>query len=344
MYWFFRPEIYIFDALRIGNSDPAVASGVWQIFLKNHFADAAWCAVVFQIARMFREHGYPHQYSRILIALPFVSETLQATAWVPGTFDWLDLAIYATLLAIFSYREVLQMLQNKKHIFGVLAVAVFVGAVIGSAATPPPPAVYETGVFSIERKPDDIFAKPALSRIIRTPKTLAIVLRVPVSGEKVTEEQRQQGTMLYNTIDKELARAGYIVRDRTLFAKVLDQSNLDYTRIGQLTETDLILELVSFRTEIFPVSRYKDENGVDKQATLPVKFTGSSIEFKIVGVKDNDLIASYTFYNSPCAKGCTHRFSTTVPSSLNATGYNPAAEEVYKDFAARLIRQLVSAR
>lgn len=343
-YWFFRPEIYFFGLLGIENPEHAVATGRVALLLKNHFADAVWCAAVFIIAAAMFARGFPRAYPTLLLALPFVSELLQALQLIPGTFDWIDVFIYAALFVVFFHKGTFNMQRTKAHLIGIIAIAVFSGTLVGSGSKPRPykPAVYESGVFTIQQAKDDIFVKPALRRITRAQKTLAVVLRVPVSGEKVTQEQRQQNTILYNTIDKELARAGYIVRDRALFAKVLDQASLDYSKIGQLTQTDLILELVSFTRETLPQSNYKNENGEAKVSPVPVRFYGHSIEFKVVGVKDNDLIASFTFHSAPCASGCTHRFSTTVSSSLRATEHSIPRDQVFKDFAARLVKQLAS--
>jgi hypothetical protein len=164
----------------------------------------------------------------------------------------------------------------------------------------------------------------------------------------VTEQERQASNSLYNTIDKELAKAGYTVRDRALFARVLEQSNLDYAKIGQLTQTDLILEIVGYRPEKYSASRYKDASGAEKTAPKPIGFTGSSIEIKVVSVKENDLVASFTYHYTPCTKGCSHRFSATVANSWTSSADNPSSSDIrdalFTDFALRLVRQLETRR
>lgn len=342
-YWLLRPNIWVFDALGLVNADADLAAtGLHQVF-SNYFADAAWCGATVLIAAYLLDRGSPRVYPQLLLVLPFVSEALQGLGAIPGTFDWLDVLVYAVIVACYFTWEATHMNRLKTHFVGAAAVAVLLGALIGSASTPQ--YVYQTGTFFCAPKNDEVFSKPSLAKILQTSNTkkLAVVLRVPVSGEKVTEEQRRSTDMLYNTIDKELAKAGFIVRDRALFGKVLDQQNLDYSKIGQLTETDLILELVSYRADHrYTANRYRDENGVEKEPPAAIEFRGPSIEFKVVSVKENDFIASYTFYNTPCAaKGCVHRFSATSPSSWTATpGFD--AETVYRDFAARLIAKLKS--
>lgn len=234
------------------------------------------------------------------------------------------------------------MCQIKNNIIGVVAVAIFAFGLIGSGASSPPrpPPVYENGVFQLKQKPDDIFTKPSLSTILKSSGTLAIVLRVPNSGKDVTEQQRQVNDSLYNTIEKELAKAGYIVRDRALFAKVLDQESLDYSKIGQLTKTDLILELVSYSTkEKYFTKEYKDEAGNNKIADRNFSLRGATIEFKLTSVKENDLVGSYIFYHTPCTEPCRHRFSFSRSSTLSIP--SPISQEnLFKSWVLRLINEL----
>lgn len=338
-YWFYRPNILLFAAAGLENPEPLATSGTIPSLFKNHFADAMWCGAAFLAAEVLKDRGFPRTYSGLLVALPFLGEALQAAGIVPGTFDWADLLVYVIILMLYLNMEVLVMLNKTiKHFVGLLVIAVFAGALYGSASGPQ--RVYQTQTFTCEPRRDDVFTKPSLARTLQSSKTLSVVLRVPAPVEKVTAEKQQSNHILYNTIDKELAKAGFIVRDRALFGKVLEQQNLDYSRIGQLTETDLILELVSYRLDTpHKGCKYKDEDGIEKVPPVAITFQGPSIEFKVVNVKENDFVASFTFFDTPCTEGCSHRFSTTSPSTwTNSPKYD--AQTVYKDFSSRLIQKL----
>ena len=341
-YWFFRPEIYLFSLIQIKNPDPViVANNIFLLFLKNHFADTLWCIAAFQIATVLQSGKCPRIYSNSLLMLPFLSEILQAAGLIQGTFDWVDLCIYSTVFVLFFYKEVFRMHKITKHFAGILAISIFTAALVGSGP-PRRTYVYETGTFTLEQKKDEIFTKPSLARILRTSKNPAIVLRVPNPGKDVTEQQQQVKTSLYTTIEKEFAKAGYIVRDRALFAKVLDQENLDYLKIGQLTKTDLILELVSYNKVQYKTKIYKDEAGIEKTAAKDIIFTGRSIEFKVTSVEENDLVGSYVFNYTPCTTGCTHRFSLSRASTLKAPENIP--KSVFKSWASRLLKELARDR
>jgi hypothetical protein len=335
-YGLFRPNLVFFHWAGFHNPHPIAASGVASRFFGNHFSDMAWCAAAFVMADLFRERGFPPLYTACLLALPFLSEVAQAFHLIPGTFDWLDLLSYAVLLPLFFRKEVKRMRPIWQHLAGGTVLAVFIGALIGSGPSRPV-YTYDNGVFTIPQAKDEVWTKPSLAKILQTAKNPAIVLRVPISSEKVTEEQLQKNNWLYSTIEKDLAKAGFIVRDRGLFTKVLDQGNLDYTKIGVLTQTDLILELVRSSTKIYPTQDYKDAGGAMHKTPLPMVFTGASIEFKLVSVKDNDLIGSYVFHYTPCTDGCYRRFSPQLARSADVPMNE---EEIFKSFAMRLIAQL----
>ena len=153
----------------------------------------------------------------------------------------------------------------------------------------------------------------------------------------MTEAQAQKNSTVYGTIEKELAKAGFTVRDRQLFSKVIDQGSLDYSKIGFLTETDLILELVRFQEQKYSRDQYTTEDGESRQTPLPMSFTGALIEFKLTGVKENDIVATMTFHSSPCAEGCTRKFSPDLTGSADLP---LNVEAVATDFAKRLVAQL----
>jgi len=343
VYWLYRPGIYLFDALGIANAAPLVASSTFDALIKNHFADAMWCWAAFTFASFLRDNHYPRWYSRALLALPFLSELSQAAGLVPGTFDWLDLLLYAVLLELFLIWERKNMDTRKKHVIGISVVALMAAGVIGSGG---PTIEWEYGTFFGSTKADESFEKPSFSNVLHAATNPAVVLRVPAPPKEVTEkvqvERERQNNILYNTIDKELAKAGFVVRDRALFGKVLDQQSLDYKKIGQLTETDIIIELIDYNPQKhFKVEHYRDDKGYDKEPPVALYFVGPAIEFKIISVKENDLVASYTFYFTPnCKNGCKDKFTRTSANTWQIVSPRPEPDEVFNEFAARLITKL----
>lgn len=210
---------------------------------------------------------------------------------------------------------------------------------------------YKTGTISIKPKKDDVFTKPSLTNYMKSTKNPTFVLRVPKQIDDILDENKYSKSQIYNTIEKELAKADFIVRDRALYQKVLDQNIVsDYSKIKELTNTDLILELVNYENINFNTNKYIDAKGRDK--TIDGNFTlkGVKIEFKLIKVKENDLVGSYSFFYSPCSDGCKYTFDSngnlyannnrkkmTMPYEFVSSDN---LEDFFKSCAKRLINEL----
>src|ERR1700743_3536821 len=115
-----------------------------------------------------------------------------------------------------------------------------------------------TGCSSImmikyQKLPDDVYANNNLREYLKGNRSPKIVLRVPNSNDKATSNTKntQNNDVLYNAIEKEFLREGFSVRDRGLFNEIIDKSqSTDYSKIGQETDTDLILEVVNINTNV----------------------------------------------------------------------------------------------
>ncbi len=337
VYWLFRPEIILFQLLQIHNPDPVAVSGAFESILKNYYADTVWGLAIVMIVSVLRDYRVPRAYRQALLLLPFVSEAMQAAGVIPGVFDWVDLTLYFCILTPTLAKELKPMNKTEKNIAGSLSIAFFTFALLATSATTPEPPNYVTGTFTLPDQENDIFTKTALIESLRISEDPSIVLRVPNPGDKVTEEQKQADSVLYNLIEKEFAKSGFVVRDRQLFDKVLEQETSDYSKIGRITETDYILELLRYdlqrkiRTDL-----YVDDDGQSMTAPYKLSFNSAIAEFKLISVKKNDLVGSYTFYYTPCTDGCRQRFDANarrwnVNNSVPSDFFESAAREMVKE-------------
>ena len=336
VYWLFQPDIVLFQLMHISNPHAYAADSRFELALKYYFADAVWCLALAQVVTVLRDCSVPRGYRQILTALPFLSETMQLIGVLPGVFDWIDLAIYALIMIPTISKEFKPVNKMEKNITGSVAIAVFTFAILASNGGPKPE--YMTGTFTLADRENDIFTKSALIKSLKLSSSPSIVLRVPDPGDKVTEEQRQKNSVLYNLIEKEFAKAGFVVRDRQLFAKVLEQETSDYSKIGLITETDFILELLTYdlrvRTE---ASKYVDDAGQTNETPYPISFNSAMAEFKLISVKKNDMVGSYTFYYTPCTEGCKERFDV---NSRSWSANNSVPTDFFKDAARQLVEEM----
>lgn|GEM_PF-1409749 len=348
VYWLYRTDISLFQYLNLTKLSPVEVNGWLDLFLKNYFSDLVWCIALVIIASILMDLRTPAIYPLALLSIPVVSELLQATKLLDGVFDWVDVLIYISVIFFFLIKRESSMKTMKKHLIGLVSVTVFTFSIMACFFPdyePPPPIKYTDGVFTIPQKADEIFTKKELKTLIKSNKKLSMVLRVPLSGDKVTQEERQKNSVLYNIIEKEFAKAGFVVRDRALFAKVLDQETLDYSKIGMITETDFILELLSYTTnQPYLIKQYVDETGALKTSTRDITFKGAMVEFKLISVKKNDMVGSYTFYYTPCTEGCSHRFSESTRAKRTWSVKQEIPKNFFEESAKKLISELVGGR
>lgn len=125
-----------------------------------------------------------------------------------------------------------------RHVFSIALLSTFLLTSCSSS----------TKIIKFPKQPDEVFANKNLNEFFISNKTPNIVLRVPNNNDKATSNtsNNKDNNVLYNSIEKELLKQGFSVRDRGLFNELLSKSQTnDYSKIKELTNTDVILEVVN---------------------------------------------------------------------------------------------------
>ncbi|HEY4289185.1 MAG TPA: hypothetical protein VGN00_18920 [Puia sp.] len=158
---------------------------------------------------------------------------------------------------------------------------------------------------------NDIYANNNLKQFLKDNKSPSIVLRVPNTQDKATSQTitNKDNTLLYNSIEKELLKERFSVRDRGLFNEIINKAQTsDYSKIKDLTNTDLILEVVSIdpaviysTNKITELSKGKEREIVQH---IDYKRHGAAAEFKLILVQNNEIAGSYKYNYQPCPSGC----------------------------------------
>src|ERR1700733_1662195 len=102
-----------------------------------------------------------------------------------------------------------------------------------------------TKIIRFSSIPDETYANPNLKDFFKSNSNPNIVLRVPNTNDKATSNTSisKNNDVLYNAIEKELLKENFSARDRGLFNELLSKSQTsDYSKIKELTNTDIILE------------------------------------------------------------------------------------------------------
>lgn len=200
--------------------------------------------------------------------------------------------------------------------------------------------------------------------VLRVPDTQRVVLRDPESDTKNQKDARKSidqnkevvydDRMLYNAIEKQLFENLNVV-DRKLFNEVLSKaSNVDYSKLNDLTNTDLILEWVNMNRQVPYVTKecYQlSKKGKEQPIELESRFRrlGASIEFRLVQVKTNQMVGSYIFNYTPCATGpgCEYLYKggrlIPIVKHTQLGRYEIASQAELEKFMTDATRQLVEA-
>ena len=162
------------------------------------------------------------------------------------------------------------------------------------------------------KRPNEVFANNNLKEFFRTNKSPNIVLRVPNTDDKATSNTstNKDNNVLWNAIEKELLRQGYSVRDRGLFNEIINKTgSTDYSKIKDLTNTDLILEVVNIDSKVIYSTNKVTLTGkkkiTEQIGDVDYKRYGASVEFRLILVKNNEIAGSYKYNYEPCPDGCT---------------------------------------
>jgi|SRR5690554_675240 len=170
-----------------------------------------------------------------------------------------------------------------------------------------------TKTLKFTPKNDDIVNTESLKKFLTVNKNPKVVLRVSESSMTVTEGENND--YIFNAIENQLLASGFIVRDRQLFNQIIgnDENNIDYQKLREKSDTDLIIELVKLNPQIlYETNKYYDKNNNERiENSFTYKKFGASVEFKVVMISTNEFAGIYKFNYTPCVKGCV------ISKSLN---------------------------
>jgi hypothetical protein len=238
--------------------------------------------------------------------------------------------------------------KHSKHIIGICSLLFTIAFLYASASTK------NIGTVTFNTKEDDLFSKDVLIQLTQSKKSPSILIRNLNSSNFLTVSQANPSSVLVSTMERELVKNNFTVRDRTLFDKTYSQAQgtMDYSKMSELTNTDLIMEVVGFSRVTYTTNIYMNKS--NDQKTLPsphnITSTGMQIDLKIIQVKTNEIVGTYTFYEKPCGAGCELYkypkyhfpiYSTVGPNVANA--YNLQIDDSYlNDFVSACASKFVT--
>lgn len=222
-------------------------------------------------------------------------------------------------------------------------------------------------LVKFSKNQNDVYTNTNLKTFLKSNAQTNVVLRIPNASENVTSKNTTEKTITsapsmdvyYNDIEKEFLKAGFSVRDRGLFNEVLakmsrdNNGNINYSQIKDLTNTDLIVEVIKINPSVPYVTNKSYTVGkkgkiTESTSNREFKKFGASAEFKIIMVKNNEMAGTYTFNYNPCPDGCpASSFSKpiVIKTKLSPTvsAYEGVETNAMEDFIKQCARDLISA-
>jgi len=196
------------------------------------------------------------------------------------------------------------------------------------------------------------FMKGSYRESIKNPGQISVLLRVPYTPSKASEVSVSSFNSLFSTIETELSKNGFSVRDRQIFNELISTNKESMSDISRVTQTDLIIEVVDLDIGV----KYTTDNFLNAHSRKKVflkngsiKMTGARIGFKIYAIKSNELISYQEFNYAPCEEGCKLKVDKdgTVYSYKNgkyirAKNYQTIEKDQFEEFSKIVAKNLIN--
>lgn len=139
----------------------------------------------------------------------------------------------------------------------------------------------------------DVSLKDSWKAYVAQNPSPKIVLRVPGNRKDITQAEMIQNESLYNDIEKRLLQGQFTVRDRSLLNEVLTRAGqeLSYSEIGRRIDTEIILEIVSFRPMTMIGTRHVEGAAAPP---APADVFGAVLEGRIIMVTSGEVVGMFT--------------------------------------------------
>jgi len=176
---------------------------------------------------------------------------------------------------------------------------------------------------------DEINIRPSLTEMVKSHPSLKVVLRVPNVTSNVTQSQGAQPQTTpndthisldsaYDTVEKKLFKAGFVVRDRALLTNLLSKEGItSYKEIQSRVDTDLIIEISSLRfneqQDWVTTKSYVDANNTPESVanSLAIGEAVATVEAKFIIVESGEVGAIVTLHVPLCEHiTCTFDYDT----------------------------------
>lgn len=200
---------------------------------------------------------------------------------------------------------------------------------------------------------DDVFSRPSLKDILSSKSSPSILVRIPDGATTGDVDKVVPAGSMYSAIENEFVRNGYVVRDRSLFNRVMGGEQMsDYETLYSITNVDFLIEVINFSVVKLSTNTYYDKKNQAKTMNESYSWNGLKVEFRVIALKENEIAGIYTFYWYPCEDGCEYLYNPDNPqkglqrpasnNKLSPLPVESISVDVYATFMTDATRRLIS--
>ncbi len=141
--------------------------------------------------------------------------------------------------------------------------------------------------------------KKPISSIYQNKKEINVILRNSSYDFNANRSDGNKYALnnLFNIIEKEFIKHGLNVKDASLFKLDKQETNNDVDLMVDLSDVDW----VEIKTNKYYDKKDKEHSSNDLGE---IKFYGLKVDFRLVDVRNNEVVGFYTFGYTPCIEGC----------------------------------------
>lgn len=162
--------------------------------------------------------------------------------------------------------------------------------------------------IKFKKTKDEAYTSENLRAYLQKNPKPAILLRTPTAGGQISKGEgndMRYHPEFYAQIEKVFLLSGFTVRDRSIYEKIVSQNqNIDYSKMSELTNTDIVLEVVNVSYQEYKTNEVLKKGESKTYNCIFRGFWGWKVDCRIILVTKNEVAGMYTFYKTPCTEGC----------------------------------------
>lgn len=201
-------------------------------------------------------------------------------------------------------------------------------------------------IIKYDEQKNDLYSNNNLIEFIKLNNAPKIVLRAADFDDiyRTDLSRKKNLNYLFGIMESELMRQGFNIKDRNTFDEIISKTNSVELLKKELSDADMILEVVNLEDKILYTTNKVTLLGKTKlkeeRQSRQYQSIGAIVEYRLILIKTNEIAGSYRFYYQPCPHGCPVDDFKLTNKDKNIQMNKTAPEDAVKQFISTSIKEL----